>query len=181
MTNIKKTLKQANPFKGKIQFEIGGQTKTLFAYDLSPKDDVEFSKTLMCHFQNLGLSKPEKQRLSACDRERIYYFLKLAEEKLEDYGQSFVDRVTKRISNKNCSIKAEGFGAYIVLAALHSGDMPKSNNICFEIENSPLSLFPKKLIKKRKPGFELRVIESGKDWLEPYSTLTTAPSFLKAA
>lgn len=181
MTNIKKTLKQANPFKGKIQFEVNGQTKTLFAYDLSPKDDVEFSNTLMCHFQNIGLSKGEKQQLSSCDRERIYYFLKLAEEQLEEYGQSFVERVQKRISKKNCSIKAEGFGAYIVLAALHSGNMPKTNQICFEIENSPISLFPKKFIKKRKPGFELRVIESGKDWLEPYSTLTTAPSFLKAA
>ena len=181
MTNIKKTLKQANPFKGKIQFELDGQVKTLFAYDLSPKDDVEFSKTLMCHFQNIGLSSTEKQHLSACDRERIYYFLKLAEEQLEVYGQSFVERVQKRISKKNCSIKAEGFGAYIVLAALHSGNMPQGNQLCFEIENSPISLFPKKFIKKRKPGFELKVIESGRDWLEPYSTLTTAPSFLKAA
>jgi len=180
MTDIKKTLKQANPFKGKIQIKVGNQTRTLFAYDLTPKDDVEFQKTLMCHFQNIGLSSTEKQHLSSCDRERIYYFLKLAEEQLEEYGQSFCDRVHKS-ADKKCTIKADGFGAYIVLAALHSGDMPERSNICFEVENSPISLFPKKFVKKRKPGFELKVIEGGKDWLEPYTSLTTAPRFLKTA
>ena len=180
MTNIKKTLKQANPFKGKIQIKTGRQVRTLFAYDLTPKDDVEFQHTLMCHFQNIGLSPSEKQHLSACDRERIYYFLKLAEEQLEEYGQSFINRID-RSADKKCTIKADGFGAYIVLAALHSGNMPKKNNVCFEIENSPISLFPKKMIKKRKPGFELKVIEGGKDWLEPYNSLTATPSFIKSA
>lgn len=180
MTDIKKTLKQANPFKGKIQIKVGRQTRTLFAYDLTPKDDVEFQHTLMCHFQNIGLSHQEKQRLSSCDRERIYYFLKLAEEKLEEYGQSFIDRIQKS-AKKKCTIKADGFGAYIVLAALHSGNMPSKNNVCFEIENSPISLFPKKMIKKRKPGFDLKVVAGGRDWLEPYSTLTSPPSFIKSA
>lgn len=180
MTDIKRTLKQANPFKGKIQICTGGKTTTLFAYDLTPKDDVEFQKTLMCHFQNMGLSPSEKQHLSLCDRERIYYFLKLAEEQLETYSESFVERVEKR-ANKKCTIKADGFGAYIVLAAIHSGKMPKGHRVCFEIENSPISLFPKKLVKKRKPGVELKVIEGGKDWLEPFESLTAAPSFIKNA
>lgn len=181
MTDIKRTLKKSNPFKGKIQIITNGDTRTLFAYDLSPKDDVEFHDTLMCHFQKMGLSQKEKQNLSACDRKRIHYFLKLAEEQLEEYGNSFIQRIQKKSGKKNCSIKAEGFGAYIVLAAIHSGKMPKGENICFEIENSPLSLFPKKFIKKKQTGFELKLIESGKDWLEPYSSLTSAPRFLKAA
>lgn len=163
-------------FKGKIFFNepFCKEKKTLFCYD----EDImplEFEESLMTAFGEFAFSAHEKAKLSVDYRHRINQFKSLNVFNLKAQANALIEKLEK-VKFAKVELHAQGYGCYIALAALYSGNMPKNLKIDFHFKNSPLALFPKTMVKHVEfhSHHQVHYQIDKTSWLAPFETLTKA-------
>lgn len=179
-----------NPFKGKISFsprKNSGPENQLISFDVTKKTSFDFTDNFLCEFNGLHLTKNEKLNLTHIDREIIKRYQHVENNAIYELAEKLISAITKS-NQERIYVKAEDFGVYICLAAIFSGKLPSNKKICFLLKNTPLAIFPKRLIKKH-PGnnLELNFAVTKDSWLCPFKSLyeylpkREATSVIKAA
>lgn len=174
-------------FQGKILFSenVRAAKKTLMSYYAEPLE-VTFDQTIMASFDFLNLKIEEKKQLSTKHRKMLNNYRQINPFALNVDAQDLIDHVNK-CTNDKLVIEAHDYGAYICLAALYSGKLPKNKKIEFHFKSSPLALFPKSLLKSPPKDLEHKIVFHVQEnsWLTPFSTLYSNEKikcfYLKAA
>lgn len=174
-------------FQGKILFSENERSakKTLMSYYAEPLA-VEFEQNIMSSFDFLNLKMEEKKQLSTKHRKMLNHYRQINPFALNVDAQDFVNQVINCPTDK-LIIEAQDYGAYICLAALYSGKLPKNKKIEFHFEGSPLALFPKTLLKSPPKNFDHKIVfhVQANSWLSPFTTLYSNDKikcfYLKAA
>lgn len=180
-------MQKPSAFKGKIFFSSKASKewkKTLMSYQTTTSE-VDFDQNMMVAFDYLNLSAEEKKQLSVGHRKILNYYRNVNPFNLNHDALELINQI-KNCKNKTIFIKAYDYGAYICLAALYSGQLPTDKQIEFHLEESPIALFPKSLIKKSPKDEHKVLFHIGEDcWLKPFSTLCSNEKikcfYLKAA
>lgn len=152
--------------------------KKLINYE-TPTEAQDFTEIIMSSFHFLSLNKGEKKMLSGAHREMINQYRNLNLLLLSDDARRFIETL-KIIHHEHLIIEAEGYGAYICLAALYSGHFPFNKKIEFKFSSSPLALFPKAMIRSMPIVREVKINFSVEEdsWLKPFATLYTNEKIL---
>lgn len=159
--------------KGKIQF-VGEKISVMKYATPTFKEGFEenLCDTMMASFENLNFSTEEKKQLSRSHRKMINYYRHISPFSLNADAKQLVMAINQ--SNKtSVVIEANHYGAYVCLAALYSGKLSENKKIEFILEQAPLALFPKALMKSEpKDRIHKVVFNLSEDcWLSPFSSL----------
>ncbi|OUR98508.1 hypothetical protein A9Q84_03600 [Halobacteriovorax marinus] len=159
----------SHPFKGQIKL-VSGSQKSHMDFEV-PEEDLPFSETLMNSYSGLKLTMEEKRELSLKHRKIIHQYQSIDDEVVLKYVKRFINALP-RPTNKKIKVKTKDFGSYICLMAISSGKIPDSLNLCFELEDTPVGLFPKKLLKKvLSKNIAVKFILSKNSWVKPFKTI----------
>ena len=166
-----------NFIKGKIKF-VGSKTREkniLMKYEFpTMKEGFEESlaDTMMDSFKNLNLTPEEKKQLSMSHRKMLNYYRHLNLFSLNSDAQKLINEINSS-KKSHIVIEANHYGAYVCLVALYSGQLSNDRRVEFILENAPLALFPKSLIKSEpKEYLHKAVFHLSEDcWLSPFSSL----------
>ncbi|WP_127718150.1 hypothetical protein [Halobacteriovorax sp. HLS] len=161
-----------HPFKGKIKIYCDTSKETQLNFNL-PEEELPLCDSLMSCYSNLKLTKEEKKELSIEHRKIIHQYQSLDDEVILKYVDKFINALP--ISKKKIKIETSDFGSYICLAALHSGKIPQDLKLSFELEDSPVELFPKKFVKKALTSdTDVKFTYNEDSWVAPFKTLYKA-------
>jgi hypothetical protein len=159
----------SHPFKGQIKLESGSKKK-LMSFEL-PEEELPFSETLMTSYSNLNLTCEEKRDLSLKHRKIIHQYQSVDNQIILKYVEQFINALPRVKSNK-VNVKTKDFGSYICLMAISSGKIPDSLNVCFELEDTPVGLFPKKIFKKSiSKNIFVKFVLSKDSWVKPFKSI----------
>ncbi len=180
-------MQKSHNFQGKILFSenMRAAKKTLMSYYAEPME-AGFEQNIMSAFDFLNLKMEEKKQLSTKHRKMLNHYRQINPFALNVDAQDFINHITECASEK-LVIEAHDYGAYICLAALYSGKLPKNKKIEFHFKSSPLALFPKTLLKSPPKESEHKIVFHVQEnsWLTPFSTLYSNDKikcfYLKAA
>jgi hypothetical protein len=162
----------AHPFKGKIKIVTGVNQEKSLNFSL-PKKDVPLCDSLMSCYSSLKFTPEEKRDLSHDHRKIIHQYQCVEDEIILKYVEKFIDALPK--SKKKIKVQTSDFGSYICLAAIHSGKIPKELNVSFELEDSPVELFPKKYVKKAlNSDAKVKFKYNEDSWVKPFKSLYKA-------
>lgn len=144
-----------------------------------PELCISMADTLMSEFSHLGLSHEEKNKLSRQHREYFCAFKLLREKDIKKSRQELI-KLLKDFRNEALVIRASEAGALVCLAAIFSGQLPQNVEWRFELEEIPLPLFPKELVKScsAAQSFEISFKYKEGGALKPFPSLKKAPSYL---
>lgn len=161
-------------FKGQILFkshEFKGPAIAFMDYE-APHGDPELSQTLMGQFNEFNFTAFEKSKLTVAHRKLLAQFKAINVFNLKIEMQKFIEHI-KHTADKKFEIHVEGYGAFIAMAAIYSGEMPKDKTIDFFFSNMPIALFPKNLAKTRTipKNYKMTFEVQQHSWIEPFSTL----------
>lgn len=166
-------MNKSNSLKGKIQF-VGGKSSTIkySAPTMEAGFEDNICDTMMGSFENIKFSSEEKKQLSRSHRKIINYYRHLNPFSLNADAKQLISMINSSRENQFV-IKANQYGAYICLAALYSGKLSDHKKVEFILENAPLALFPKALMKaKPKDRLHKIVLKLSEDsWLSPFTSL----------
>jgi len=158
-----------HPFKGQIKL-VSGSKKKLMNFEL-PQEEMPFSETLMTSYSNLNLTPAEKRDLSLRHRRIIHQYQSVDDQVILKYVDQFINALPRQKDNK-INVKTKDFGSYICLMAISSGKIPDSLNVCFELEDTPVGLFPKKLFKKvLSKNIVIKFVLSKDSWVKPFKSI----------
>lgn len=162
----------AHPFKGQIRIFCDTSKERNLTFNV-PEEDLPFSESLMSCYTKLKLTPEEKRDLSLNHRKIIHQYQKLDDQVVLMYVDKFINALPT--SRKRIKIETSDFGSYICLAAIHSGKIPEDLKISFELENSPVELFPKKFVKKAlNSKSKVKFTYSENSWVRPFKSLYKA-------
>lgn len=127
--------------------------------------------TMMINFNFLNLSQAEKKKLSKSHRQLINCYTHLNPFALNHDAKELISAIS-HLPDEKLVIKANNYGTYVCLAAIYSGHLP-NKKIEFLLEDAPIALFPKSLIKYQPKEQLHKVIfrVSEKSWLCPFMSL----------
>lgn len=159
----------SHPFKGQIKL-VSGSKKNLMNFEL-PEEELPFCETLMTSYSNLKLTSEEKRELSFKHRKIIHQYQSVDDQVILKYVDQFISALPKTKNNK-VNVKTKDFGSYICLMAISSGKIPETLNVCFELEDTPVGLFPKKLFKKvLSKNIAVKFVLSKDSWVKPFKSI----------
>lgn len=170
-------MKKTINFKGRIEFfqSLSKQKAGHLEYG-APNFSKDFengiANTMMADFEQLNLTSEEKKNLSRSHREILNYYRYLSPFSLNTDAKKLIAEINHS-SEKQLTIKAEQYGAYVCLAALYSGKLDRSKKIDFILEKAPIALFPKSFMKSRSKSNNHKVVFCLTDdcWLSPFNSL----------
>lgn len=170
-------MKATNPFKGKIEVIKRNVKQTLISFEV-PVEDLKMEETLMAKFKRYKFSNEEKRKLSLRYREELSHYKHLNPNTISLYADKFIDQLCKDTTS-TIHIKASKFGAFICLAAIASGKLPKDKKITFDLSSCPVAIFPKKLVKakRKQDAIDLNVSQSD-SWIKDFQSLTEVPGHI---
>lgn len=173
--------RRKNPF-GSIAIRKAGckNPSNHFEFDL-PSCDVNMSDTLMCHFKNLNLSSEEKQNFKREYRKELCLLKSIEQKHLVKAYKNLIKSLSCHLSSDEpLTIRANSVGSFICLAAIFSGEIPAHAEWRFELEECPLPLFPKELVKVATAAhmFNISFRYSETSWIKPFPSLRKSPSYM---
>ncbi len=138
----------------------------------TPSIELNFHDFLMSNFSELQLSDKEKQLLTNHHRQMLCLYKKLPPNILREDKTKLLSLINEQ-KNKEITISASEYGAYVCLAVAFSGKIPDHKTIHFTLENSPLALFPKELlVKKSLPkNLFIEYAQDPKAWVDHFDAL----------
>ena len=161
-----------HPFKGQIKIFCDTSKEKNLTFNV-PEQELPISESLMSCYSKLKLTAEEKRELSLNHRKIIHQYQCLDDQIILMYVDKFINALPN--SRKRIKIETSDFGSYICLAAIHSGKIPNELKISFELEDSPVELFPKKFIKKAlNSSSKVKFTYSEDSWVRPFKTLYKA-------
>jgi len=146
-----------------------------------PTQEIALSETFMCHFKDLGLSPAEKQSFSQEYRRELCLYKNIKNKFFIEAYKSLIQELKNHPSqNDPLIIKADSLGSFICLAAIFSGEIPPHSEWRFELEECPLPLFPKELVKVATAAhlFNISFRCSQKSWIKPFPSLRKSPEYM---
>lgn len=139
---------------------------------IQQKINESITDTMMSSFEALNFTSEEKKILSLSHRKLLNSYRQINLFSLKLDAQKLVNEINKS-KLSFITIEAHDYGAYVCLAALYSGNLSDDKKIEFILENAPLALFPKVLIKaeshSKKHKVSFRV--NNNCWMRPFKTL----------
>lgn len=174
-------MQAVNPFKGKVNFYDGDNKRKKLCslnFDVSPQVP-SMGETLMCKFEDLKFTEEEKRELTAKHREIICEY-RTIDKKIINRESKQILKLIKNSKSDSVTIVASDLGAYICLAAIFSGKIPKNKEVKFELETVPLKLFPSELVKDKMAGqnYPVSIKIDRESWLRPFKSLYTCPNYM---
>ena len=151
-----------------------------YEFDL-PSCEIGMSDTLMCHFKHLGLSTEEKQSFKREYRRELCRLKNIDSKHFVKAYKNLIKKLSSSaLKDEALTIKADSLGSFICLAAIFSGEIPAHAEWRFELEECPLPLFPKELVKVSTAAhlFNISFRYSEKSWIKPFPTLRKSPSYM---
>lgn len=160
------------PFKGQIKIICDANQEKKLNFSL-PQKDVPLCDSLMSCYSKFKFTAEEKRDLSHHHRKIIHQYQCLEDEVILEYVNKLISALPS--SKKKITVHASDFGSYICLAAIHSGKIPEDVKISFELEDSPVELFPKKYVKKALNSHaKVKFTYSEDSWVKPFKSLYKA-------
>lgn len=161
-------------FSGKIFSRTKQKRKnksTLLTFEMSIFS-TDFAETFMSNFGDLNLSEKEKKSFSRSHRSMINQYKKISPFGLNRDKNNLLDAILSS-KEKNITIEASEYGAYICLAAAYSGKLPDNKKIKFILRASPIALFPKSFVKTEElpKNCEIVYCVGTEHWLDNYECL----------
>lgn len=138
--------------------------------------DPALCDLFMSEFTPLGLASHEKRELSRRDREQLCRFRNLDCEDVKKHAKKFIKTISKMQPGTQIRINASDVAAYVCLAAIYSGDVPDHVELCFELTNIPVKLFPKDLVQTGIPdNVDLNFSSPENSWLNRFQSVCELP------
>lgn len=170
-------MRKSSDLKGKILFLSANTSRKATSlkyknpsFQISHNESI--TDTMMSSFEHLNFSTEEKKNLSRTHRKLLNSYRRINLFSLKLDAQKLINEINHS-KQTHIKIEANDYGAYICLAALYSGNLPADKKIEFILENAPLALFPKSLLKseptsnKHKITFRL----NNDCWIRPFKSL----------
>lgn len=158
-------------FSGVI-YSISSQNKkkALHRYETTPTEH-KFHQSMMNSFQEFRFSSSEKQKLSREYRMTLQNYINLNVFELNKHAQSLILAINES-SDKNITIEATDYGAFVCLTAMYSGKLSKDKKIEFKLLKSPVGLFPQNLMKKNPSrAHSSSYCLNSESWINNFETL----------
>jgi hypothetical protein len=150
--------------------------KNVYTFEIE-KDGPFITETFMSQFKELPLNQNEKKGLSQNNRYELKFYRSIEEDDLIPVIDSFVHDL-KMYYGKPLIVEASSTGAFLCLAAILSGKLPKDQNWTFELTDFPVAVFPENLIKSPNSleNYHINFQFHPNSWMNAYPTLKKAPS-----
>jgi hypothetical protein len=167
---------------GQVSIKRSGDTASSKSYQFEfPSREISLSDTFMSHFKELKLTSKEKKLFKQEYREAICNLKNIDQSFFIESYKSLIKNLTKQSERDEVlTIKADALGSFICLAAIFSGEIPAHSDWRFELDECPLPLFPKELIKVSGAShlFNISFRCSDKSWIKPFPSLRKSPSYM---
>lgn len=154
--------------------------KNVFTFEIE-KDGPFITETFNSQFNELPLTTAEKKLLSQSKRYELKFFKSLEEDHIQPIINNFIDDLKSQYG-KPMIIEATSTGAFICLAAILSGKLPKNQNWTFELTDLPVAIFPQHLVKSPESINEHQVSFQFHPncWMNSFPTLKHTPQGLSS-
>lgn len=149
--------------------------KNVYTFEIE-KDGPFITETFMSQFKELPLNAVEKRNLSQSNRYELKFFKSLEEDDIHPLVEDFINGI-KSYYGKPMIVEASSTGAFLCLAAILSGKLPKNQNWTFELTDLPVAVFPEHLIKSPQSLEEHHINFQFHPncWMNSFPTLKKAP------
>ena len=153
--------------------------KRVFSFEID-KDPSALNETFNSQFKEVPFAESEKKNLTQRHRFELKFFKTIEEEEISGAVDQFIQDLSGKFG-KTLIIEASSTGAFLCLAAIFSGRLPKNQDWIFELSDIPVAVFPTSLIKETSPldDYEVNFYFHPKSWMNGFPTLRKAPTELK--
>lgn len=150
--------------------------KNVFTFEIE-KEGPFITETFMSQFKELPLNESEKKHLSQSNRYELKFYKNIDSDELQTTINDFINGL-KSYYGKPLIVEANSTGAFLCLAAILSGKLPKGQDWTFELTDLPVAVFPLDLIKAPEAleTFHVNFQFHPNSWMNSFPTLKKAPT-----
>ncbi len=155
--------------------------KNVYTFEIE-KDGPFITESFMSQCKELPLNNKEKSTLTQNNRYELKFFKSIEEDDLGPVINDFVNGL-KTYYGKPMVVEASSTGAFLCLAAILSGKLPKGQNWTFELTDLPVAVFPENLIKSPDSleHYHVNFQFHPNSWMNSFPTLKKAPETITSA